>query len=56
MAAAASFVVSSVVHLSDGMGAFTIYTRFDEAIPTPGRTACWYGLHVVPLVVKFSAT
>ena len=56
MAAAASFVVSSVVLLSDGMGAFIIYTGFDETIPTPGRTAGWYGRSVVPLVVKFVAT
>ena len=56
MVAAASCVVSLVLHLSDGMGAFTIYTGFDEPIPTPGRTADWYGRSVVPLVVKFSAT
>ena len=55
MAAAVSFVVSSVVLSSDGMGAFTIYTGFNEAIPTPGRTAGWYGRSVVPLVVKISA-
>ena len=51
MATTASFVVSFVVLLSDGRGAFTIYTGFDEAIPTPGRTADWYGRSVVPLVV-----
>ena len=56
MAAAASFMVSSVVLLSDGRGAFTIYTGFDKAIPTPGRTAYRYGLQAVPSVVKFSAT
>ena len=56
MAAAASFVVSSVVLLSDGRGAFTIYTGFDEAISMLGRTAGWYGRSVVPLVVKFSTT
>ena len=56
MAAAASFVVSSVVLLSDGRGAFTFYTRFDKAIPMPGRTAGRYGRSVVPLVIKFSAT
>ena len=52
----ASFMVSSAVLLSDDRGAFTIYTRFDEAIPTLGCTAGWYGWSVVPLVVKFSAT
>ena len=56
MAAAASFVVSSVVLLSKGRGAFTFYTGFDEPNPTPGRTAGQYGRSVVPLVVKFSAT
>ena len=55
MVAAASCVVSSVLRLSDG-SALTISTRFDEAIPTPGCTAYWYGLQVVILVVKFSAT
>ena len=34
-------------HLSDGMGAFTIYIGFDEAKPTPSRTASWYGLETV---------
>ena len=56
MAAATTFVVSSVVLLSDGRGAFTIYTGFDEAIPAPGRTAGRYGRSIVPLVVKFAAT
>ena len=56
MAAAASFVVSSVVLSSKGRGAFTIYIGFDEPNPTPGGTVGWYGWSVVPLVVKFSAT
>ena len=56
MAAAASFVVSSVVLLSKVRGAFTIYIGFDELNPTPGRTAGRYGRPVVPQVVKFSGT
>ena len=39
MAAAASFVVSSVVLLSKVRGAFTIYIGFDEPNLTPGRTS-----------------
>ena len=63
MAAAASFVVSSVVLSSKGMGAFTFYTGFDEPIPAPGgtvgrygRSVGRYGRSVVSLVVKFSAS
>ena len=56
MAAAASFMVSSVILLSKGRGAFTFYTGFDEPNPMPGRTAGRYGRPVVPLVVNFSAT
>ena len=56
MAAAASFVVSSVILLSKGRGAFTIYTGFDEPNPMPGHTASRYSRPVVPLVVKFSMT
>ena len=56
MAAAASFVVSSVVLPSKGMGAFTFYTWFDKPISTPGGTVGRYGRSVVPLVFKFFAT
>ena len=56
MAVAASFVVSSVVLLSKGRGAFTFYTGFDEPNPTPGGMVGRYGRSIVPLVVKFSAT
>ena len=52
MAAAASFVVSSVLLLSKGRGVFTFYTGFDEPNPTPGGTVGRYGQSVVPLVVK----
>ena len=55
MAAAASFVVSSVVLSSKGMGVFTFYIGFDEPNPTLGGTVGRYGRSVVPLVVKFSA-
>ena len=52
MAAAASFVVSSVVLLPKGRGAFTFYTGFDEPNPTPGGTVSRYGHSTVPLIVK----
>ena len=47
LAAAVSCVVFFVLRLSDGMGAFTIYTGFDEAKPAPGRTTSRYGLEAV---------
>ena len=56
MAAATSFVVSSVVLSSKGMGAFTFYAGFDEPNSTLGGTVSRYGRSVVPRVVKFSAT
>ena len=45
-------MVSSVVLLSKGRGAFTFHTGFDEPILTPGGTVSRYGRLTVPLVVK----
>ena len=53
MVAVVSWVVSSVLHLSDGIGAFTIYIGFDEASPPPGCTIGRYGRVTVLAVVKF---
>src|SRR4051794_5560717 len=55
MAAAASFMVFCLVLPLKGDGAFTIYTGFDVAEPTPPRTVAWYSRSTVPVVVKLCA-